>query len=370
MSQDFPNFDESPGGDDVRTALLNLRTRTNSLQSTFSGTSFPTPVEGQLCFRTDEDKLYACTATGPSVWGNIPVGTVTIAQGGTGSTTASGARTALGLGDASTLNLADAAQAQAGVNSSTLMTPQRTAQAIDALAAKVRVSSNDTTAKYLLASFVAGNGVTLTEQNDGSNETIRIDASGSETGDISYSFRSAKDGWVLADGRTIGSSASNATNRANSDTEALFTILWSLDSSLFPIYDSTGSLTTRGANAAADFTANKAIVLPDERGRTSIGRDNMGGVTAGRITVGGAGFDGTILGNIGGSQTHSLSADQNGPHNHTVSGVVSSITTGDQNGGIGVRFVSTTTGTTSTSGSGSPHNNTQPSSVKNVFIKL
>lgn len=41
---------------------------------------------------------------------------------------------------------------------------------------KVKVSSNDTTAGYLLAKLVAGTSITLTEVNDGGNETIRIDA--------------------------------------------------------------------------------------------------------------------------------------------------------------------------------------------------
>ena len=44
---------------------------------------------------------------------------------------------------------------------------------------KAKVSANDTTAGYLNGKLVAGTGVSLVEQNDGSNETLRIDASGS-----------------------------------------------------------------------------------------------------------------------------------------------------------------------------------------------
>lgn len=40
---------------------------------------------------------------------------------------------------------------------------------------KVKVSSNDTTAGYLYDKLVAGTYITLTEQNDGGNETLRID---------------------------------------------------------------------------------------------------------------------------------------------------------------------------------------------------
>lgn len=41
---------------------------------------------------------------------------------------------------------------------------------------KVKVSSNDTTAGFLNGKLVAGTGVTLTENNDGGNETLTIDS--------------------------------------------------------------------------------------------------------------------------------------------------------------------------------------------------
>lgn len=39
---------------------------------------------------------------------------------------------------------------------------------------KVRVSSNDTVSGFLLGKLVAGTGISLTEQNDGGNETIQV----------------------------------------------------------------------------------------------------------------------------------------------------------------------------------------------------
>jgi hypothetical protein len=42
----------------------------------------------------------------------------------------------------------------------------------------VKVSSNDTTAGYLNGKLVAGTNITLTENGDGGNETLTIDASG------------------------------------------------------------------------------------------------------------------------------------------------------------------------------------------------
>ena len=47
--------------------------------------------------------------------------------------------------------------------------------------------------------------------------------------------------------------------------------------------------------------------LPDLRGRATYGVDNMGGTAAGRISVAGDNFDGTVLGSSGGYQNQTLS---------------------------------------------------------------
>lgn len=44
--------------------------------------------------------------------------------------------------------------------------------------------------------------------------------------------------------------------------------------------------------------------IPDERGRASFGKDDMGGTPAGRITIAGGNFDGTVLGGSGGQQSN------------------------------------------------------------------
>jgi microcystin-dependent protein len=61
--------------------------------------------------------------------------------------------------------------------------------------------------------------------------------------------------------------------------------------------------------------------IPDLRGRTLHGLDNMGGVAAGRIgtvvTDGGT-VSGSTLGSVGGSATHAQTTGEVGSHNHTI----------------------------------------------------
>mgnify|MGYP001249956246 CR=1 FL=1 len=59
--------------------------------------------------------------------------------------------------------------------------------------------------------------------------------------------------------------------------------------------------------------------LPDCRGRAAIGKDDMGGTAANRITTAGAGFDGSTIAAAGGTQTHTLTTAQIPVHNHTAS---------------------------------------------------
>ncbi len=54
----------------------------------------------------------------------------------------------------------------------------------------------------------------------------------------------------------------------------------------------------------------------DMRGRVPFGLDNMGGSAAGRITVAGGNFDGTVTGNSGGSQNHTLTTAEMPVHSH------------------------------------------------------
>lgn len=228
-------------------------------------------------------------------------------------------------------------------------------------------------------------------------------------------------GWVLAWG-TIGDGSSGASNRANSDCQALFTMYWEdYNDTTAPIYTSGGVLSTRGASAAADWAAHKRITITDKRGRVSYGKDDMGGTAANRITSASTnGANSIILGGglgsqtatisaanlpeltgtaeSGGTHTHDASTSSAGTHSHTVtdtqtdlkspnnlaSGTGAVVTTGTGNdlttnsAGSHTHTVTvTTTGsahthtvTVNTGGANTPLSTTTPGIVCNYMIKL
>jgi len=107
--------------------------------------------------------------------------------------------------------------------------------------------------------------------NDGDVATVaqvNAVAAGTPTGIVAmFRRKTAPAGWVVEKG-TIGNASSNATNRANSDTLSLFTLMWTeFTNAELPIQDSAGAASTRGASAAADFAANKRMPLFDSRTR-------------------------------------------------------------------------------------------------------
>lgn len=120
--------------------------------------------------------------------------------------------------------------------------------------------------------------------------------------------------------------------------------------------------------------------LPDLRGRTVAGVDNMGGSAASRITSGVSGITGTTLGAVGGNQnmhghTHTATVTDPG-HTHTLSlggdGVANGKAQRTTNSLSSTTTDSNTTGITvsnSTTGSGSSEN-VQPTMMLNYIIKI
>jgi len=123
---------------------------------------------------------------------------------------------------------------------------------------------------------------------------------------------------------------------------------------------------------------SSTFALPDFRGRVLAGQDDMGGSSANRLTDQSGGLNGDTLGDTGGLETHTLTTAQLASHTHdgqgslrgpnlrTGSGAVSGITATEGGAGTTTMDIS---GTTAATGSGSAHNNVQPTIIVNYIIK-
>lgn len=58
--------------------------------------------------------------------------------------------------------------------------------------------------------------------------------------------------------------------------------------------------------------------VPDSRGRTTYGKDDMGGTAANRLTSAGSGMNGAVLGASGGAEVVTLTKAQIAAHGHTL----------------------------------------------------
>ena len=179
-----------------------------------------------------------------------------------------------------------------------------------ALAAAEVVAGTIRTATYILAT----DEVLIHAPMDAAAVVAAITAGSVPSGAVlDYAGSVAPTGYVLLSGKTIGDASSGGTERANADTSTLFQMLWnSMTDTEAPVIGG------RGVSAVADFAAHKAITVPDARGRSTVGKDNMGGTAANRMTAAGSGVAGATLGASGGAETHTLIASQMPQHNHTV----------------------------------------------------
>jgi len=184
------------------------------------------------------------------------------------------------------------------------------------------------------------------------------------TGDVQLTFKVvAKPTWVMMDDGTIGSTASGASTRANADTEPLFTLLWNnIINTWCPV--SSG----RGANAAADFAANKTITLPKALGRALAVGGAGAGLTA-RALGQNLGAESVAAGNSGG---FTLTIAEIPAHTHSLDWTSTAVAAGS--GGNSTLLNAGATGSTGGGGSHAhttpAHDLMQPTSFLNVMIKL
>lgn len=160
--------------------------------------------------------------------------------------------------------------------------------------------------------------------------------------------------------RTIGNASSGA-NIAAAWTQVLFEHFWNnYTNTQCPVQTSGGSNTSRGVSATANHNANRRITLPDYRGR----------VIAGAGT--GSGLSARTKGATAGAETVALSTSEMPSHAHTLNGGSRTAAVNGQNtAGFEYADGSTSVGTlggSGSTGSGSAHNNVQPTAFEHILI--
>lgn len=170
-----------------------------------------------------------------------------------------------------------------------------------------------------------------------------------QTGCVVMAIRSTLLGFVRMDDGTIGSRQSNASNRANDDTQALFLLLWTeLNNDLAPV---SGG---RGASAEDDWEAHKTIQLV-----TSVGR-----VIANAAPT-------HAMGTQCGEETHTLDVAELPPHQHSYDGAIYSAYNPGGTSTFSANKVTKITSDGSDHGlQGQAHNIMQPTLFLNIFMKL
>ena len=185
--------------------------------------------------------------------------------------------------------------------------------------------------------------------------------------------------WDLADGILVASSVPTGTLSAFAGSISPSDYVFADGSALNSVSDiSLADLfiligTNYGGTGASDFN------VPDLRGRALMGLDNLGGVSASRMTN----VQADVLGGSGGVESVLLTAAQNGSHTHiggahTHAYLKGNITSDGNTGIISTNKTSSQTSTatssdgavaTTSSGNGDAHANDQPWLAISIIIK-
>ena len=165
-----------------------------------------------------------------------------------------------------------------------------------------------------------------------------------------YAGTTAPSLWLLCYGQTIGNIGSGAVVE-NAGSATVFDIV----------------KVAYGNAGTESFASGGTVLMPDRRGRVSAGQDDMGGVSANRLTGASGGVDGDTLGAAGGVETVTLAQANVPSYNLT-------IPTQTTTGAVGTQAItqgsaaSNSSVSISSGGSGSAHNNVQPTIIFNTIM--
>lgn len=223
---------------------------------------------------------------------------------------------------------------------------------------------NDLQASLLV--LFAAVGITPTKGSGGDNDVLNairalIAAGTARTGDAKLTFQTVPEaGWILLNDGSIGSAASGGTTRANADCEALFSIFWIYNALDVPMQTAAGASVGRGASAAADWAANRRLLMPRALGRVL----GVGG--------GGAGLTFRRYGEALGEEAHVLTTPEIPSHTHPLATPTPIYVggKGSNSGSFTLADASSGNPNTGSAGGGASHNNMQPTMFMNVMVKL